>query len=255
MARARIDGPVTGVQVIAKAAEILRALEAEPDGLSIRRLSERLGLPRSTVHRIVAALQQERLVASASPQGRAGLGPGLYRLAAASLKSIRQTLHPYLEELSRALGETVDLAILEADRVLFVDQVLVPRRLQAASAVGTYFPTYCTANGKALLSELPLEEVERLVPSELPSCSQIVWRPREALLRELAAVRHTHIAYDREEHTLGICGVGCAVRDAFGRLAAISVPVPRQRFSGSEERIAAQLLRVRAQILKDMGEE
>lgn len=61
----------SGVQVIARAAAILRSLKNESDGLSLGQIAERVGLPRSTVQRIVGALHAESLVIAAAPIGRA----------------------------------------------------------------------------------------------------------------------------------------------------------------------------------------
>src|SRR5919107_266739 len=92
--RPRRDTSPNGVQVIARAAQILRALDGEPDGLSLSQLSERLDLPRSTVHRVVTALAAEGLLAAASPNGRVRLGPELARLALASRRELRLELRP-----------------------------------------------------------------------------------------------------------------------------------------------------------------
>src|SRR3954449_10667858 len=89
MARPATSTVNGGVQVIARAAQILRALDGEPHGLSLSQLSERLDLPRSTVHRVVSALSAEGLLASASPNGRVRLGPELARLALASRRELR----------------------------------------------------------------------------------------------------------------------------------------------------------------------
>ena len=70
------------VQVIARAAEILRALIDQPDGLSLSQIAKKVGLARSTVHRIVIALEAEHFVIPTSPSGRIRLGPGLLHLAA-----------------------------------------------------------------------------------------------------------------------------------------------------------------------------
>lgn len=247
------DNRRDGVQVIARAADLLRALQGEPDGLSLRQLAERLGLPRSTVHRIAVALEKEEFVAEATTNGRLRLGPGLHRLAAASLRDISQPLRTYLKKLSDILNETVDLAVLEQGRVFFVDQIPVRQRLQAVSAVGTYFPAYCTANGKALLAQLPMEEVDGILPEHLTPFTLNTIVSREELAAQLESIRLAQVAVDREEHTLGICGVGCAIRDAMGRLAAISVPMPAQRFYGNEARVIQELLRIRQEIMRDLG--
>lgn len=221
--------------------------------MSLSQIAERVGLARSTVHRLVTALEAERFVASASPNGRVRLGPGLARLAGAASSDVRGVIHPSLERLSRELNETVDLAVLEHDHVRFIDQVAAPRRLRAVSAVGAVFPAHCTANGKALLAAAPGAEVLRWLPARLERQTPNTITDREELLAELDRVRAEGVGYDREEHTIGICAVGAVVRDPAGALAAVTVPLPSQRFYGKEEKLAAALLRVCAEIGQALG--
>lgn len=231
-----------GVQVIARAADILRTLKGHSEGLSLAQIAKEVGLARSTVHRIVNALETEQFVTAAASTGRIRLGLGLAPLAAWVNSELRYQLHPFLEALSKAVNETVDLAVLDENQVFFVDQVAVPHRLQAASAVGAIFPLHCTANGKALLAELPLEQIERLIPASLQVFTPHTISTRERLLEELKQIQIEHIAYDREEHTEGICAVGATIRDAMGSLAAITIPVPSIRFYGNEQRLSSALL-------------
>jgi IclR family transcriptional regulator, acetate operon repressor len=242
-----------GVQVIARAAQILRALEGEPNGLSLSQLSERLGLPRSTVHRVVTALAAEGLLAAASPNGRVRLGPELARLALAGRRELRQELRPFLQRLFEDLNETVDCAVLDGDHLRFIDQIAAPHRLRAMSSVGATFPLHCTANGKALLAELTPDEVARVLPTRLRRCTPATITARAELMAELEHVRESKVAFDREEHTFGISAAGIAVRDPFGALAAISVPMPTQRFEGREAELAQALRRARGEILRALG--
>jgi len=242
-----------GVQVIARAAEILRALAERPEGLSLSQIANEVGLARSTVHRIVMALQAERFVVPISPKGRIRLGPGLMPLAASVQLEMRQEVRPYLERLSRQVYETVDLAILQGDRVVFIDQVAAPQRLQAVSAIGEAFPLYCTANGKAILAELPQERIERILPAQLQPFTPRTITSRARLLAELEQVRSEGIAYDREEHTPGICAVGAAIWDMAGNLAAVTIPLPATRFYGNEQKLAVMLLRTCEQIKRRLG--
>jgi DNA-binding IclR family transcriptional regulator len=242
-----------GVQVIARAAEILRALKGHPEGLSLSQIAREVGLARSTVHRIVGALEAERFVASASQYGGIRLGPGLAPLAAAVNMQLRHELHPYLERLSKEVNETVDLAVLDGDRVLFIDQIAAPHRLQAVSAVGATFPLYCTANGKALLAEVSLQQVEHLVPEHLSALTPHTITTRERLLEELQCIRIERIAFDREEHTMGICAVGSAIQDVLGNLVAITIPLPSIRFYGNEQKLASMLLHTCDRIRKEFG--
>src|SRR5262245_23467737 len=228
-----------GVQVIERAARILRELAEFPDdGLSLNSLAERSGLARSTVHRLVVALQAESFVVPASPGGRVKLGPGLVALAVVATPDLVREIHPWAARLSHEINETVDISVLQHNQVLFVDQIAAPRQLRAVSAVGSLFPAHCPAPGKALLSALGDERVMELLPADLESLTPNTITKRHALIAELETVRRTGIAYDREEHTPGICAVAGVVKDANGRMASISVPMPAQRFYGHEQKHA-----------------
>jgi DNA-binding IclR family transcriptional regulator len=223
-----------GVQAIARAAAVLRALERAPEGISLSQLAATTELPKSTTHRIVAALAAEQLVAH-ERGGSVRLGAAAARLGAASREALGERLRPVLLRLRRQLDETVDLAVLDGACVRFVDQVPAPRRLRATSSVGELFPLHCTANGKALLAALPEARVLELLPTHLPRLTAHTVTSREQLIAELATVREQGVAFDREEHTEGICAVGAAISDGEdAATAAISVPVPSQRF-GAEE--------------------
>src|SRR6516165_1871033 len=142
------------VQVIARAAAILRTLEDQALGLSLGQIAQRVDLARSTVQRIVAALEAENLVIAASPTGRVRLGPTITRLATSVQTDFVSIARPFLVKLSDELRETVDLATVKKDHLVFIDQVIGPQRLRTVSAVGETFPLYCTANGKAYLAQL-----------------------------------------------------------------------------------------------------
>lgn len=227
-----------GVQAIARAAAILRALEGCPAGLGISELASATELPKSTVHRLVTALGEEQLV-SQDDNGRVRLGNAIARLGAASREAFGERLRPVLVDLRRRLDETVDLAVLDGPAVRFIDQVPAPRRLRAMSSVGELFPLHCTANGKALLATMSTEQIESLLPARLERFTPRTIASRAKLLDELAQVAETGVAFDREEHTEGICAVGAAVGDRNGALAAISVPVPAPRFYGRERELTA----------------
>jgi DNA-binding IclR family transcriptional regulator len=229
------------VQVIARAAAILRALEDEPSGLSLGQIAQRVALARSTVQRIVAALAAEKLLIAASPTGRVRLGPTILRLAASARTDFASVARPFLERLSNELGETVDLATVRKDHLVFIDQVIGPQRLRTVSAVGETFPLSCTANGKAYLAQLDEVAVARLIGTSFERRTPNTITRLTDLMKELKTARKAGVAFDREEHTLGICAAGVALRDLAGNDVAISVPVPAQRFYEREKLIAERL--------------
>ncbi len=236
-----------GIQVIARAASILRALKNQRDGLSLGQIASRVDLPRSTVQRIVAALESEHLVIAASPEGGIRLGPELHSLAEAARIDITEMTRPYLVELSRETGETVDLAVPRGDKLIFIDKIPGTQRLRAVSSVGEVFPLTTTANGKACLALMDEAEVRALALGE--------WRTNggrkrdiEKFMTEIEKARQSGVAYDEDEHTDGISAVGVAFRDAAGGIHAISVPVPSSRFVKNRARLTRAIRKTLAAI-------
>jgi DNA-binding IclR family transcriptional regulator len=242
-----------GIQVINRAARILRALRDEPAGLSLGQIAGKVGLPRSTVQRIVNALSAEGLLMAASPGGRVRLGMEILALAASSRIDVVEIAHPHLKALSEQSGETVDLSVLRKDHLVFVDQVVGPQRLRAVSAVGEVFPLHSTANGKACLALMDDDDVRARLRGKDLTVASGKTRSIDDLLGELAEVRRTGVAFDDEEHSLGISAVGTAFSDGLGQIYAVSIPAPTSRFDKNRERLATLLLAMRRQLAAAVG--
>jgi len=249
----RVQAADGGVQVLGRAAAVLRALHGHPEGLSLSEIAHEVQLPRSTVHRLTSALTHEGLLEAASPGGRLRIGPEVERLARGSRPELREQLRPFLELLAASLGETVDCAVLEGGQMRFIDQIPGPHRLRAVSAVGSSFPLHCTANGKAALALLGPERALELLPARLQRFTAATITRRADLLAELELIARSRVAFDREEHSPGICAAGIAVTDLAGRIAALSVPIPSQRFAGREPELERELARVRLQVIRALG--
>jgi DNA-binding IclR family transcriptional regulator len=243
-----------GIQVIARAAALLRALERRPDGLSLGELAKAIDLPRSTVQRIVDALDNEGLVLAASATSGVRLGPALLALAAATQFHIAEMARETLKALAKQTGETVDLSLIDQDKVVFIDQVTGTHRLTAISAIGVSFPLHSSANGKAMLAAMADEDIaklrKRIRLSALTPNTITTW---ERLEQEIAAVRQRGCAYDREENSLGISAVSVAIRSPAGELAAISVPAPTQRFKAHEAELTKALLKHTAGLQRSLS--
>jgi DNA-binding IclR family transcriptional regulator len=207
---------------------------------------ERIGLARSTVHRLLNALEDEGLVESSGPRGQYTIGPIVRRLADTAWRGLLAQVHPLLEELSRGVFETVDLSVLDRNRATFIDQIVVPHRLQAVSAVGESFPLHCTANGKAFLAALPEPDLDHMLTNvlakDLAAHTRYTITEPAAIREELRRVREEGVAYDREEHTEGVCAVGTTVQGPLGVPFAVSIPIPVQRFQGRERVLRDALL-------------
>jgi len=244
------SGARQGIQVIARAAAILRALENESDGLSLGKIAKRVDLPRSTVQRIVTALAEEQMVIAATPNARVMLGPAILRMATNTHFDFGQFMRPHLEALALATGETVDLSMLQGDKMVFVDQIISNlHRLRAVSAIGASFPVFSSANGKAALSLFENEEITAMLDGKLFEETPQTILTVTALIAEIESIRKDEIAVDNEEHTEGICALGTAFRDPVGRVFAVSVPVPTTRFLRTRDALREALLKFRGELL------
>lgn len=237
-----------GIQVIARAASILRAVRARPDGLSLGQIAERVDLPRSTVQRIVGALTSEGFLMAASPTGRVRLGPAILSLAAHSKIDVVEIAHPFLKHVAEQTQETIDLSILRHERAVFLDQIVGSQRLRAVSAVGEVFPLHCSANGKACLSLLSDSQVASILKDPLPPYTDNTIRSVKDLCAQLDEVRRTGLAFNFEEHTVGISAIGTGFRDSSGNIYAISSPAPTHRLQEKKDEIGRLILQAREMI-------
>jgi len=244
------DSRRLGIQVIARAASILRTLEHHPDGLTLGQIAGLVDLPRSTVQRIVDALDEENLVIAGATANGVRLGPALIALASAAKLDFLELARPVLALISRDTGETVDLSVFDHDKVVFVDQIPGTHRLRAVSAVGISFPLHACAPGKAILAALPNHQIEKLRKRlKLARLTENTLHTWEQIDREIDWVRKHGMAFDREELSIGISAVGIAFRCPRGELAAISIPVPTQRFAAIETDLVKTLVE-RCQVLR-----
>jgi DNA-binding IclR family transcriptional regulator len=248
-----VESATGGVQVIARAAAVLRALEGRPEGLSLAQIARQVGLARSTVQRIVAALASEDFVAEAQPGRGVRIGPGLARIAASLSANLVELLHPHLVALSEAVDETVDLSILSGGSAVFVDQIPGKQRLVALSAVGARFPLHCTANGKAILACFGNDDARGLIQRSVVEHVDYPLTDPARLMREIEIVRRKSLAFDLGEHGSGVSAIGAAMRDAYGRPIAVSVPAPSQRFALKRDALADALLAFREKLRVVVG--
>lgn len=245
------DADSGGKQVIARAVAVLKALENQHAGLSLSQIAKAADLPRTTVHRIVSALEAQQMVITGSSGVR--LGPALVRLAASAHTDIVGIVRPYVESLGRRTRETVDVAVYRGLHAISVDQYPSDQELRVISPVGTAFPIHCTAHGKALLSAFSDEFVSQMLVEPLERRTSASITMLDDLLKDVGDVRQRGWAIDAQEHAPGVCGVGVYLRSGLSEHYAISLAVPSLRFHDNIEALTSALLQCKAEVEAIIG--
>jgi len=241
-----------GIQVISRATAILRALGNNPGGLSLAAIAQEVELPRSTVQRIVNALEDEGLAESMGAGGGFRLGPEVGRLFYLAQVDIANTMRPLLQELSDRLQESVVICVRAQDRILVTDRVIAERELRVVFPVGAIqAPLHATATGKALLAGMSDEEVKTLLPDPLPGCAEHN-RSRQALLRELQDIRSSGMAADRDTLIEGLTAFAVPVNTYLG-VIALGTFMPTSRAKQPIEQFRDILLEYKARIEQKVG--
>lgn len=220
------------VGVLTKALRIFELLQGVPSGVSLKEISERTGIHTSTAYRLLAHLEREGYLLR-DGAGNYYFGMKLLLLGGSVNRhaALRETAGSILRELSKSTGETVNLAVLDNNAVLYLDVVESHHVFRLVSSIGMRRPLYSTALGKALTAFLPAEELERV----LASLDFESWTPQTItslaeFRRELHIVRQQAFAVDDEEAVLGARCIGAPILDfKQAAVAAVSVAGPATR--------------------------
>lgn len=223
------------VQSLERALSILEVMAEEGAPIAVSDLAHKVELKVSTVHRLLATLYHRGYVEQDADSNKYKLGLKLLEIGNAALyySDIRTISRPYMEELVEKCNETVNLAILEGNSVVYIDQVESNNLIivKMLAQVGNRGPIHCTASGKAMLAFMPPERMEELlneISFEQYTNETIV--DKDNLLKELERIRSEGHSLDwgeREEH------VRCVAAPIFnheGRVVAgISISGPSNR--------------------------
>jgi len=248
---------VAGVGVLKKALRILELVQASGSGLGVNEIGQKINISRSTAYRVLSHLEREGYVAR-TDRGVYRIGAKLVRLAsqASSPSALQDVARPVLQKLSQATGETVNLAVLDGDQVLYIEVIESAHDFRLVSKIGMRRPIHSTALGKALAAFLRPGECEyliglmsfqRLTPQTITS--------RTELERELEKVRCQGYALDNEETVLGARCVGAPILNSRGEaLASVSIAGPVTRVSEDKiPRFAVALKQAATEIANYLG--
>jgi IclR family acetate operon transcriptional repressor len=225
---------ITPVGVVGKVLRILELLDRSPAGLQLKDIARLTSLNKSTAHRFLKHLEGEGYLFR-DDAGAYMIGPRLVRFGTGvSYQAMLSRLsRPVLEQVWSATGETVNLAILAGQEILYVDVMESLHTFRLVSQIGSRRPLSCTALGKAMLAAMSAEQRELLLPTlrfENATARSITSVAR--LRKDLAQIAQLGYALDDEEAVSGARCVGAAILDANGKVAGgISISGPTARIN------------------------
>lgn len=217
--------------VLGKVVLILRSFTAEDHGVTLAELGRRTGLPKGTLHRVLNDLVQVRLLDRTEDGYR--LSGQMFELGmlASVERGLLEVATPFMEDLYERTHETVHLGVLEGTEVVYVSKIGGHRQASSPSRIGGRMPLHCTAIGKALLANSPVELLAEVVKGGLERRTARTITAPGRLRQHLAGVLEAGVAYEFEESAIGLACVAAPVLDAMDRpVAALSVAGPVTRF-------------------------
>lgn len=235
-----------GVQSLERAFELLERLADTGGEASLSELAESSGLPTPTIHRLIRTLVALGYVGQNSNR-RYTLGARLIRLGENASVQFGALARPLLAELVDEVGETANLAVLERDEVVYVAQVPSRHSMRMFTEVGRRLLPHGTGVGKAMLSQLPADDVRELLRrTGMPAYTDHTYTDADDLLGHLAEIAEQGYALDESEQELGVRCVAVPIAEA-PTPAAVSVSGPEGRLTKEAvSRIAPAVQRVAA---------
>jgi DNA-binding IclR family transcriptional regulator len=221
-------------------------------------LAERLGLHKSTVHRLLAVMQHHGFVEREPGSTKYRLGWRIFELgmAAASHLDILERAKPYVVQLVETTGETAHLGVLRQGEVVSLVNVESRYTVRTPATVGRRIPLHCTSQGKAILAFLPPGQVARRLKGYVfsrHSANTIV--SNERFLEDLALVAGRGYAVDNEEYEEGLRCIAAPVHDHTGEVAgAIGIAGPTFRVTGARlPALSREVRRAAAELSAALG--
>ncbi len=246
------------VQAVHRAIAILKAFSPEEPELSLAELSRRLQLPKSTVARLLATLEEEGLIAKDGETGLYRLGVELIRLAnnVHIYTDLRRVARTHVRKLADLVGESVSIAVLQGQDVVNLDVYVPPGHLvKRVGWAGRHMPAYATAAGRAILAFLPREERLRYLEGPFQSYTSKTITDPKRLRLELQRIRAQGYATAFEELEDGLHAISAPIFNYEGRvIASISVSGPGYRLTRTRIReVVPLVLETANHISAEMG--
>jgi DNA-binding IclR family transcriptional regulator len=224
--------PKHTVRAVKRVIDILESFNYEQFELGLSELSEKVGLPKSTLYRYLETLKERRFITQDPETGKYRLGMRLLELGymVQNNSDLRKLAHPYLKKIADETKMTVHLCVLDEERGVgvYIDKIENPNARVSYSQLGKTIPLHTGGVGKALMAYLPEEKVKEIIQKYgLPRLTPNTITDPDMLMKTLQEIREKGYSVDNEEVALGVRCVAAPIRNANGDvIASISISGP-----------------------------
>lgn len=245
------------VQALDRTFDLLELLARFPEGLALTDIGERIGLHKSTVHRLLASLKERGYIEQDTDTSRYRLGLGFISLAGPYLNQLdlKSTAEPEMRRLSDSLGVTVFLATLRDGEVVYLDKVERYDGFRRFDIIGRHVPIHCTSLGRSLVMDMENHRLKELLGGiTLHRMTPHTITDIDDVIANVESCRQRGWSSDLEEHEEGVNCVGAPVRDYRGRIvAAISAVWRSDRTTGEMNEAGKAVADGAAEISRRLG--
>lgn len=232
------------VPALEKADGILRLVSEEPHKYRLTDMSNELSIHKSSMYSILQTMEALNWVEKNTNDTYAiGSATGKWGNAYSQGENLITSFHQEAIVTRDRLQETIQLAQLEGDEVLYLAKEEAPTIVRLASGPGTKFPAHVTALGKVLLSFLDDTELDSLYPTQqLTSATEFSLKTKTDLVKQLRIIRDEGIAFDEHEVIVGFCCVSAPILSQSGEaIAAVSCSMPQHIWEKKKELAEAEI--------------
>ncbi len=245
------------VQALDRGLTVLATL-ARQEGATLSDLAQTMGMPASTLHRLLATLDAHGFAEMDPVTQHWRVGLGAFRVGSAFLQrtNVVEAARAPMRALMEATGETANLGLIDGDEVVFVAQAESHAPIRAFFRPGSRGAMHASGIGKALLAALPRARVHALVGrTGLPGFTPTTLTTPDALAADLAATAERGWSFDDQERHPGMSCIAAVIRDSTGEpVAGVSVSGPSARFTPDRRGgIGAQVAATAAEIARAIG--
>lgn len=246
------------VQSVDRALSILEMLSDYSEGLSIKEISEKVNLHKSTVHRLLGTLIVRGFVEQDNKNGKYRISLKLFELGNKRIEDmdILNSSKYHTENLMKSINEVVHLVVKDGNKIVYIDKVEADNTIRMASNIGRRSPLYCTSVGKTMLAYMKDDEVEDIwKSSNIKALTKNTIIDFDEFKEELKKIKEQGYAEDDEENELGVRCIGAPIFNRFGKVeGAISISGPTTRVKKKDvKRIAKEVRKYADLISKELG--